>query len=214
LPSLSFRRPRWRTIWRVTVVIVAVWVAACGVMGGLIVWAGDRSTAQKSDVIIVLGAGLRRDGAAGDALYRRSVWAARAYQDGLAPVVICTGGQSETQRRSEAEVCRELLLGEGVPTSAIVLEDQSRSTEENAINARRIMAENGWQTAILVTDAYHILRANLIFEHYDLAVSQHPVPRNWMRWTWYSVGAAREIVALHWLAVKQALNLPYTDFSF
>jgi uncharacterized SAM-binding protein YcdF (DUF218 family) len=203
-----------RLALRVSLVSIGIWAVVCITLGGLILWAGDRSTATRSDVIIVLGAGLRRDGSPGDALYRRSLWAARAYTEGLAPVIICTGGQSETQQRSEAEACRQLLLENGVPADAIVMEQTSRSTEENAINTHAIMQANGWQTAIVVTDAFHMLRASWIFDSYGIHFSQHPVPRTWVRWTWYTMGALREVVAMHWFLVKQTFNLPYTNFFF
>lgn len=203
-----------RKFIRGLVVFFLIWAIVCGVLGVMLVMAGNQSDAQKSDVIIVLGAGLKRNGDPGDALYRRSVWAAQAYQTGLAPAILCTGGISEHQSRSEAEACRELILAEGVPSEAIFLEDQSHSTEENAINAKHIMEERGWQTAIIVTDSFHLLRADWIFTAYGVPHTRHPVPRTWVRWTWYTAGAAREIVAMHWFLVKQALNLPQTDFFF
>lgn len=207
----TLARRKW---FRVVIITTGIWIIVCGVLAVMLVIAGDRSDAEKSDVIIVLGSGLRRDGRAGDALYRRSVWAARAYLDGYAPAVLCTGGVSPNQTRSEAEVCRELVIGEGVPPEAVFLEDASHSTEQNAINARTIMDERGWQSSVIVTDAFHMLRANWIFDTYDIPHTRHPVPRTWVRWTWYSAGAAREIVALHWFLVKEALNLPQTDFIF
>ncbi len=203
-----------RKLIRGIVVFFIIWVVICGALGVMLVVAGDRSDAQSSDVIIVLGAGLKPNGDPGDALARRSIWAAQAYQDGLAPAILCTGGLTSTRPRSEAEACRDLIISEGVPAEAVFLEDQSRSTEQNAINAKAIMSEQGWQTAVLITDAFHMLRADWIFTRYNIPHTRHPVPRNWVRWNWYGAGAAREIVAMHWFLLKQALNLPQTDFIF
>ena len=47
----------------------------------------------------------------------------------------------------------------GVPRERIQLEDKSVNTVENLRNARRIMAEAGWRSAILVTSDYHLQRA-------------------------------------------------------
>lgn len=208
----AIRRVLRNKVFRLMLIVFGVWVVVCGVLALMLLRAGDVSTAEPSDAIVVLGAGLRRDGRPGDALYRRTVWAAQAYADGLAPAIICTGGQSEGRPRAESEACRELLMSEGVPSEAIFLERESRSTEENAINAKQMMEEQGWESVIVVTDAFHMLRADWIFTSYDVPHTNHPVPRNWVRWTWYSAGAAREIVAMHWFLVKEALNLPYTDF--
>ena len=57
----------------------------------------------------------------------------------LLPHVLCTGAQADGYPRSEADACREVLMREGVPESAIWLEDESRSTEENAINSTQIL---------------------------------------------------------------------------
>ncbi len=166
---------------------------------------------QSADVIIVLGSGLRRDGRPGDALLRRSRWGADLYQQGAAPHVICTGGVGDGKPRSEADACREVLVRYGVPEQAIFLEEQSRSTEENAIYARTIMLDQGWQKAVLVTDSFHMLRANWVFDIYDITHVRSPVPREQVRSRFYNRHFTREIVALHWQAIKELLNLPHTN---
>lgn len=191
-----------------------LWLAICGGMAVLAMSVGDQNNAEQSDVIIVLGAGLRRDGRAGDALWRRSLVAAQAYQEGFAPNIVCTGGVSENQTRSEASACREILIGEGVPPDAIVLEDKSHSTEENALNTRAIMAERGWNTAVVVTDSFHILRAGWIFSAYGIEHTRYPVPRNRVRIWWYGSSLAREIAAIHWFGFKRIFNIEATDFLF
>ncbi|MFW5709097.1 MAG: YdcF family protein [Chloroflexota bacterium] len=192
---------------------VVVWLVVVVALLALIVDYGSRSDAVPSDVIIVLGSGLRRDGRPGDALYRRSVWAARLYDDGYAPVVICTGGVGEGQSRSEAAACAEVLRNNGVPAERIYLEEQSRSTEENALFTRQLMAPNGWETAVLVTDSFHMLRAQWIFDSYAIDHTRSPVPRDWMRTYWYVRHSAREIVALHWQAFKQMMGIPVTNIG-
>lgn len=203
-----------RRLLVVIALTIAVWLAICGGMAVLAMSVGDQNNAQQSDVIIVLGAGLRRDGRAGDALWRRSLVAAQAYHENLAPNIVCTGGTSETQTRSEADACREILIGEGVPPDAITLEDGSHSTEENALNTRAIMAARGWKTAVVVTDSFHMMRAGWIFSAYGIEHTRYPVPRNWVRMWWYGSSLAREIAAIHWYGFKQLFNIEATDFIF
>lgn len=193
---------------------VTIWLVICSGMAVISMSVGDQNNAQSSDVIIVLGAGLRRDGRAGDALWRRSLVAAQAYHDGLAPNVVCTGGVSETQTRSEADACREILIGEGVPPGAVVLEGGSHSTEENALNTRTIMADRGWKTAVVVTDSFHMMRAGWIFSAYGIKHTRYPVPRNQVRSWWYGSSLAREIAAIHWFGFKSLFNIEATDFLF
>lgn len=191
-----------------------VWVVVVVGLAAMIVVSGEQNQAQQADAIIVLGSGLRRDGRPGDALYRRSVWAAGLYREGYAPAVICTGGVGEGQRRSEASACAEVLQGRGVLPEAIYLDETSRSTEENALYSHEIMLERGWDEAIIVTDSFHMLRAGWIFDsrgdNDGIVHYRSPVPRDWVRSYFYTRHFTREIVALHWQAFKDLLNLPVT----
>ncbi|MCY4071318.1 MAG: YdcF family protein [Chloroflexi bacterium] len=176
--------------------------------------AGTRDNTRPADVIIVLGAGLRRDGGPGWALTRRSSQAADLWRLGIAPSVICTGGQAESFPRSEADACREILRNQGLPQSAILLEDKSRSTEENALFSSQLMAERGWTSAVLVSDSYHMLRAGWLFTQHDVETYASPVPANRIHHPHsYPHSLLREFLAFHWQVLKEALNLPVTYLS-
>ncbi len=169
---------------------------------------GRVDRAQPADVIIVLGAGLRRDNTPGPALYRRTDQAAKLWREGYAPHLLCTGGRPMNRLRSEADACAELLRAAGVPAEAISLEENSRSTEENAIHSRAILQANGWQTAIIVSDGYHLFRAYRLFRNEGLLVVTSPAvdpPLNiWLP------SLSREVLAFHWQLLKEAFNLPVT----
>lgn len=47
----------------------------------------------------------------------------------------------------------------------IILEKNSRSTIENAIEVRRIFEERGFRSMVLITSGYHMKRALYIFRH-------------------------------------------------
>jgi uncharacterized SAM-binding protein YcdF (DUF218 family) len=176
---------------------------------------GTRDTTQASDVIIVLGAGLNPDGTPGYALTRRSLHAAALWQQGYAPNIICSGGQTGGLERSEADGCREILLREGIPEAVIVLENGSHSTEENVLFSQPIMQQHDWSTAILVTDSFHSLRAAIIFRSQGYHVVSSPVP-------WQTINnpgsylsmLGREIVAFHWHIFKDLLQIPVTSIPF
>jgi uncharacterized SAM-binding protein YcdF (DUF218 family) len=170
---------------------------------------GHHDNAHPADVIIVLGAGLRSDNTPGPALIRRTTHAAELWKAGFAPVIICSGGKPGIRTRSEADACAELLRGDGIPATAIVLEDRSRSTEENAFESKTIMDAHGWQTAIIVSDKYHLFRANRLFRNAGIPAYTSPAPSDPGPLE-YVVFVAREIVAFHWQLLKEALNLPIT----
>ena len=60
-----------------------------------------------------------------------------------------------------------LLRDFGVPEQAIVVEDAARNTEENAKFVERVLKERGGgRRVLLVTSAWHMRRARLMFEKY------------------------------------------------
>ena len=189
--------------------ILAVWLAVAFLLGVAAYSQGRMDHAEPSDVIVVLGSGLRRDNSPGPALYRRAIKAADLYAQGIAPSIICTGGIAANRTRSEADACAEILVDQGVPASAIVLEERSRSTIENALFTRDIMAERGWNTAVVVSDGYHLLRASWIFGDLGLNVVTSPAETDPPPYTLFT-SLAREVAALHLQALISLFNLPIT----
>ena len=181
---------------------------------GAIHMVGMTDTTEAADVIIVLGAGLRRDGQPGWALTRRAKLAADLWHDGIAPYVLCTGARAEDSPRSEAAACRGILIGAGLPEAAILMEELSRSTEENAIHSRRLLEELGLPRVVLVSDSYHILRANWIFRQQGISAFNSPVPASRIRYPlFYPYSLAREFAALHWQLLKEAFHIPVTHLA-
>ena len=191
-----------------------------GVAGGLL-WlvaitslihvTGTRDQRQAADVIVVLGAGLSHDGRPGYALTRRSLQAAELWQAGYAPTIICTGGIAPNQTTSEAAGCQRVLNWRGVPDSAILLEENSRSTEENAIYSRPLIEANDFQRVLLVSDSFHVFRARYIFASQGIDVRLSPVPRDRIRGRpSYDYFILREVAALHWQVFKDLFNIPIT----
>ena len=175
---------------------------------------GTGDTAQEADAIIVLGAGLLRDGRPGQALARRSLHAAELWRAGIAPAIICTGGQAESFPRSEAAACREILRASQVPASAILLEEQSRSTEENAIYSKRILAGKGMANAVLVSDSYHMLRASWLFQLQGIPTYRSPAPAQRIRSPLsYPYSLIREFAAFNWQLIKETFQIPVTHLN-
>ena len=121
---------------------------------------------QKADVILVFGGVMQPPqlgrpyadlGAAADRVWH----AARLYHAGKAPKVMLSGGSNDwqTDLPSQAKTMAQFLSDLGVPLSAIVLEERSRSTYENASNCAELMRRQGMERAILVTSALHMPRS-------------------------------------------------------
>jgi len=110
------------------------------------------------DVIIVLGAQVRPEGVASEALRRRLLLACRHYQKRPAPI-ICCGGKGRNEPMAEGDFMCAWLRENGVPAHMTIGESQSRNTDENIRNAKAIMLEKGLQFALVITSDYHIKRA-------------------------------------------------------
>lgn len=202
------RALRSQRLWRGVRLLLGLWLVSVVVLVTAILIYSGSDQAQEADVIVVLGAGLNRDDRPGPALIRRAAQGAALWQEGTAPRIICSGGYGLNRSRSEADACAERLRGAGVPDSAILLEDRSRSTEENALYTRELMQANGWQTAVIVSDGYHLLRAHWIFN--SAGITNYPSPAETPPASNLLASTAREVVAFHWLAFKTVFNIPVT----
>ena len=212
--SAPRKRGKASLIRRAALLLTLLGMAYALLFMALIHHAGMLDTAENSDLIIVLGAGIQPDGSPGPVLTRRSQHGAELWQRGLAPVVLCAGGKAQSHPRSEAAACREILLDSGLPEHVVLMEERSRSTEENAIFSKPIMREGGYEDAILVSDSYHMLRASWLFGRQGMALSASPVPASRIRGRLsYPRSLLREFLAFHWHFVKDALGLPMTHLG-
>jgi uncharacterized SAM-binding protein YcdF (DUF218 family) len=108
----------------------------------------------------------------------RLLHAALLYRAGRAPRVLLSGG-GEDGVRPEAELMAELLEVMGVPRRAMLLEDGSRTTYDNARYSAELLKELGARKILLVTSATHMRRAEALFAAQGLEVV--PAPTDYQR---------------------------------
>ncbi|MCG8474052.1 MAG: YdcF family protein [Cytophagales bacterium] len=74
----------------------------------------------------------------------------------------------------EARELKRYFVFMGIPAEAIVLEEKARTTAENAIYSEKLMKEKGMDKDILlITDAFHMRRAQKIFENAGFRVTPY-----------------------------------------
>lgn len=81
-----------------------------------------------------------------------------------------------------ASLMKEQAEALGIPAKKILLEDKSRSTEEDALYTKEILQKNGFKSIILVTSPYHSRRASLIFKRVlgsEFKIISAPVDESW-----------------------------------
>ncbi|NLP31533.1 DUF218 domain [Oligella ureolytica] len=123
-----------------------------------------------ADAIVVLGGNTAsnrlnwfQDDVVRDLTHRRLDTAEALYAAGKAPLIIVSGGANEGTV-SEARGMESSLLSLGVPAEAIVREDSSQTTRENALYTKRKMEEQGVDSVLVVTSALHMPRAMGVFK--------------------------------------------------
>jgi uncharacterized SAM-binding protein YcdF (DUF218 family) len=135
----------------------------------------SNTSLTRFDAIIVLGSPADSDGNPTPEQLARVNEGVREYERGVAPRLILTGGATR-KRFVEARVMARSAEAEGIPESAIFVEPEARNTIENACYAERIMKAHGWQSAEVVSSAYHLPRVGLIFNRLPLQWRTHAAP--------------------------------------
>ena len=129
----------------------------------------SRPRPTNTRAIVVLGARVLESGEAAPALARRAERGAELHRQGVAPLIIFTGGSTDGLP-SEARVARDLAVGLGVPAAACLLEEDSHDTAENAERTTALLRERGIDEIVLVSDDYHLFRAHLRFAEQGIRV--------------------------------------------
>lgn len=92
-----------------------------------------------------------------------------------ARIVIAGGGSALNPGQvPEAEAAARFFRDFGIAPERLVLDDQSRNTEENALNAKAVGQPKPGETWVLVTSAFHMPRSVGLFRRADFAVVPWP----------------------------------------
>ena len=148
-----------------------------------------------ADVAILLGGALGQPlpprvtpdmGEPGD----RILHAWRLWREGKVARIIVSGGNLPWQPSAapESELIGAMLRELGVPAEAILLDETSRNTFENALQSRAIWSAEGFRSGYLVTSAAHMPRALAVFRRAGLPVqpSRDRFPRSAAALRWHS----------------------------
>ena len=155
------RSPGKRAWSRLAVGLLAAVFLAWMVSAGSVVWWGSRDRAKRADAIVVLGAA-QYVGRPSPVLRARLDHAIELYRAGMAPRMILTGGMGTGDTTSEAAVSRRYVRTHGVPDSAIMIEQEGRTSSESLRTVAGMMHDAHLRDAILVSDPFHMLRLRIL----------------------------------------------------
>ena len=153
----------------VLVAALAIWIVSISA----VTFYAKRDRAIRADAIVVLGAA-QYAGRPSPVLKARLDHAISLYRKGLAPRMVLTGGIGVGDTTSEAAVGRRYVMMKGVPESAIVTEDEGRTTRESVAAAAAWLRAHNDTTAIFVSDPFHMLRLTVLARRHGLVPLPSP----------------------------------------
>jgi uncharacterized SAM-binding protein YcdF (DUF218 family) len=152
---MRLRILRWTAVF--FLVVVLGWAATVATIYAY----GRMDRARPSGAIVVLGAA-QYDGKPSPVLRARLDHAIDLYHRGIADTLIMTGGTGTGDTVSEAVVSRRYAARAGIPAEAVLVEEQGLTSLQSMNEVAKLMERHGLQSAVLVSDPFHMLRLRLL----------------------------------------------------
>jgi uncharacterized SAM-binding protein YcdF (DUF218 family) len=155
-----------------TVVMVTAFVLWVISAAAVLIWS-SRDEARPAQAIVVLGAA-QYAGKPSPVLRARLDHALDLWNRHLASLLILTGGTGLGDTTSEAAVGRTYAKRHGVPDSAIIVESEGRTTSESMKAVAGMLEVRGLQSALLVSDPFHMLRLRILARRFGFTPYTSP----------------------------------------
>jgi uncharacterized SAM-binding protein YcdF (DUF218 family) len=170
----------------ITMLLIAV--AAVAAFFSLGFYLSPQGTLAKSDTIVAISGG--------DTTARTSE-AVKLYDDGWASHVIFSGAALDPNSPSNAKTMALAAENQGVPASAIILDEAAVNTRQNAAGVAAIMSREKFTSMILVTSPYHQRRADITFRRAlgpSITIINHSsFDQAWRRSDWWATPYSRNL---------------------
>ncbi len=157
---------------------------------------------KSADCAIVLGAAAWHNKPS-PVLKERLNHAIHLFKTKRVKALVLTGGYGEGAPFSESEVALDYCIKQGIPKTSIQIETDSGTTQENLVEAKKILEREKWANALLVSDPWHLKRAKMMAQDIGLKVSISATPSS----KFQSFGPRSrflltEFVMLHWFLIS------------
>src|SRR6187551_3218835 len=127
------------------------WVAS---LGAVLAWE-RHDQSRPAGAIVVLGAA-QYVGRPSPVLRARLDHAIALWHQGMAPLLIVTGGRGTGDTTTEAAVGQRYAVQRGIPASAILLETEGRTTSQSMAGIAALMGTQGRKDVLMVSDPFHM----------------------------------------------------------
>lgn len=135
-------------------------LALLSVVAVAISWYGLCDDLQTCDVAVVFGNKVERDGVPSTRLRARLEAAVAVFRQRHCPHLVVSGGIGK-EGYDEALVMRDYLIAQGVPLSAVTMDNKGDNTRATALNFAAVAGQRGWRKVMVITQYFHIARAQL-----------------------------------------------------
>ncbi len=142
-------------------------IASLGAYGTAIVLTGITNTDKASSDRVYFNKGADR-----------LLHTVQLYKAGKVSQILISGGSGKLwgKKTAEADQLRQVFLYCGVPDTAIIVENKSRNTRENALFSKKMIESLRLKAPfLLVTSAFHMRRAAGCFQKAGIKVDVFPV---------------------------------------
>lgn len=157
---------RW--FFRIVVGLAALVVLYVGLTFAQVWWASRSDDTGKASAIVVMGAA-QWNGVPSPVLAGRLDHAVALYEEGVAPLIVVTGGKQAGDAVTQGRSGYEYLRAKGIPDEAIKVEVEGTNSFEELSASALILEQAGvGDDVVIVTDPYHALRAGEIAEEVGL----------------------------------------------
>lgn len=158
---------------RVATILVAVGVVHAAVVCVNVsqVWiAGRTDDRGPVDAIVVMGAA-QYDGRPTPQFQARLDHALELWMNGVAPIIVTTGGNQPGDRFTEGGSGAKYLNERGVDASSLIIEESGSTTRRSLLGVVELLRQRGAQHVVVVTEPFHALRSKLIAQDLGLRVA-------------------------------------------
>lgn len=118
------------------------------------------------------------------------------YRQGLATSLVVSGA-AQDDGPSNAAAMRTQAIEAGIAKSAILTDEDSQTTYQNAVDTKRLIDDKGYKKIILVTSPYHQRRASMTFhkvygDSYTI-LNSSAIDDRWSKRYWFRSGFSMNI---------------------
>lgn len=123
---------------------------------------GLRANNQKADLAVILGSKVNEEGTLSERLEKRMDCGLALYQKGQVKKILVSGGLGK-EGHYEGSKMKDFLIRNGVPDTAIVVDDRGDNTRATVNNTLSLQDSLHFNSLIVVSQYFHVTRTKMLF---------------------------------------------------